>query len=117
MYHHLLLIGKGLYVSENWANHIFHPGGVASMQPNYIVMRNANNIYREIYKVMGDVRYKKLVRLTSLERMMSIDKTESKFKTFLVALSVSESFHDVKMSCIVFVKVILRKIKSLFADK
>ena len=117
MYHHLLLIGKGLYVSENWANHIFHPGGVASMQPHYIVMRNANNIYREIYKVMGDVRYKKLVRLTSLERMMSIDKTESKLKLFLVALSVSQSFHDVKMSCIVFIKVILRKIKSLFVDK
>ena len=117
MYYHLLLIGKGFYVSENWANHIFHPGGVASMQPEHVIAKNGYNVYRDLYKVTKDVRLKRFVRLFASFMMLSVDKTESKLKLFLVALSVSQSFHDVKMSCIIFVKVILRKIKSLFVDK
>ena len=117
MYYYLLSIGKGIYVSENWANHIVHPGGVASMRSELQIVIDGDNIYRDLYRVTKDDRLKKYVRLCALSRLISIDKTESKFRLFLVALSVSQSFHDVKMSCIVFVKVVLRRVKEIFVKK
>ena len=94
MYYHLFQIGKGIYLSENLAVHIHHLGGIASMQPHWIVAKNNNNVYREIYDVTLNSYMRKLAFNSTINRLCSKDETMSKISLFRYAWKISISFEE-----------------------
>lgn len=107
MYYHLLLIGKGFYISECMGCYRYHSGGIASMQPKHVQIRNGDNIWRELYAVHKHPILRKLSYIWVMQRYLSIDDTASKLSLLKYAWSISDSLGEKKIVIIKFFKYMI----------
>lgn len=111
MYYHLLLIGKGLYISECMGCYRYHFGGISSMQSKHVQIRDGYNIWRELYAVHKHPILRKLSYIYAMQCYLSIDDTVSKLSLLKYAWSISDSFGEKKIIIIKYVKYCVYKIK------
>lgn len=117
VYYHLLLIGKGLYISECMGCYRYHSGGIASMQPEYVKIRDVDNVWRELYIVHKHPILRKLSYNWTIRRYISADCTMSKLSLLKYLWSISDSLGEKKIVIIKLFKYIISVIINLVSGK